>query len=105
MNQATLYLVIDPRRARRIARRLRSLFKHLAQLSLQIAHRFFDRVDLLLELTCFDLHRLAARPAAQTRVALRLTNRYFDALAAVRARDLNFFVIQAEWPIHEVSFT
>jgi hypothetical protein len=77
-------------------RRLKSLFEHLAQLSLEVAHRFLGRVDLLFKLTRLELYGLSAGSTFHGRAALRLTDCYFDALAALRARDLNFFIVKTE---------
>lgn len=78
---------------RRRGHSLRLLFEKLAELSPDVAQQFFDRPNLLEELTRVELRRFSARSALHYRASFQLSDRYFAALAAVKAGDLDFFVV------------
>lgn len=85
---------IQKRSWRRCKRSLLRLARLVRDLSPEAARQFFDDKEACAELMRVDFQRDSTRTACRFAASFHLTDRYFDALAAVRARDVEFFAVQ-----------
>lgn len=95
------YLRIQKRSWRRCKRSLTRLARLVRDLSPETARQFFDNKEACAELMRVDFQRETAGTACRFAASFHLTDRYFDALAAVRARDVEFFAVQVGCGRHD----
>ena len=97
LGEATVALLplmrVQKRSWRRCKRSLARLARLVRDLSPKTARQFFENKQACAELMRVDFQR---DPAGSARYAasFHLTDRYFDALAAVRAGDVEYFAMQ-----------
>lgn len=89
----SLTMRADPRTVRRCNRRVKQLLEQILHLPLEVRKRFLDLGDFSGELVRFELKHLSAPRAGNCRVSLRLTDRYFQFLVAVRARNIERLIV------------
>ena len=90
----TLQLRLQKRSWRRCKRSMVRLVRQVQQLAPEVARQFFNQRD-----TCQEMMRVvfvsgSAGSAGRFAASFHLTDRYFDALAAVRAGDVEYFAVQ-----------
>lgn len=95
-----LKLRVQKRSWRRCKRCLLRLVRQVQQLAPEIARQFFNQRDTCAEMMRVDFVRGAAGPAGRFVAAFHLTDRYFDALAAVRTGDVDYFAVQVGSAMH-----
>lgn len=95
------HLRVQQRSWRRCKRSLLRLARLVRDLSPQTARQFFDSKEACAELMRVDFQRESTGTAYRFAASFHLTDRYFDALAAARTGDVEFFAVQVGGGRHE----
>jgi site-specific recombinase len=93
MTSITLSCRSDRRVLRRTRRKLLALFEQLAKLPLEIRQRLLDRSDFPSELIRLEFRFARTSRTSDLCVALCLSHRYREWLAAVRAGDVELLLV------------